>query len=155
MKKILRNKGLTLIEVIIASVIMVIIILGALSVQYYSAVHNKIAWSNLTATRTAQLLLEDWKSTGGSPQYKPDFLQLGFIPALNGSKSGYSVVVNGLPMFVILQSSEVSVDNDAGVKLRNLEVRVSWRRDNQNMNPGGTDPYITMSTYVRNDISGG
>ncbi|GAI31726.1 unnamed protein product, partial [marine sediment metagenome] len=61
-----RNSGLVFVEIMIAAATLFIIVLGALSYQYHAAVHNRIAQSNLTATRTAQLLLEDWKNNGGS-----------------------------------------------------------------------------------------
>lgn len=49
----------------VAMAVLAIATLGTLSYQYHSAKHSRIAKLEMTATRTAQLLLEDWKSSGG------------------------------------------------------------------------------------------
>ena len=60
-----HKRGVTLIEALAAMVILAIAALGTLSYQYHSAKHSHITKLEMTATRTAQLLLEDWKSSGG------------------------------------------------------------------------------------------
>lgn len=71
-------RAVTLIEVIVALAVVVIASLGALGYQYYAAAQGRIAHAQTTSTRIAQLLLEDWKSTGGSEDYDPTALGLGF-----------------------------------------------------------------------------
>jgi len=62
----------TIIEVVLAILAQSIIALGALSFQYYAATHSKIAAIHMTAARTGVLVIEDWKSTGGSVNYNPE-----------------------------------------------------------------------------------
>jgi len=148
-----RYKAFSLIEVIVAAATLFIIVLGALSYEYHTVVHNRIAQSNLTATRTAQLLLEDWKNNGGSSYYDPTTLEMGFITT--SEEADYYCFVDTLPMFINLDGTDIDFDEDAGVILRKLDVKISWRRDYRADAPGGNDPYIVMTTYVRNDAAGG
>ena len=59
-----RNSGLTLIEVMIAMVIIMIIGIGVASYMYACAWNAKRADVRITAKRVGQLLLETWKITG-------------------------------------------------------------------------------------------
>lgn len=59
-----RNCGLTLIEVMIAVLVAVVIVIGALSYMYACALNARAADVRITATRVGQLLLETWKVTG-------------------------------------------------------------------------------------------
>ena len=71
-------EAFTLIETMVAMVVLAIAALGALGYQYHAALQVRIAHAQTTGTRTAQLLLEDWKSTGGSEDYDPIALAMGF-----------------------------------------------------------------------------
>ena len=167
-------RGSTLVETMITATVVAIAALGGLSYQYLSAKHTKIALSQMTATRTARLLLEDWKSTGGSVEYKPSNLGLGFIDAsvianalaipaeLNTTLSdgAYSTETDSLPMVVALRHEDVSFDESADVKLRQLTVVVVFGEVVGGIltNSEGwleTVPPITLTTFVRTDGSGG
>lgn len=170
--------GFTLVESIIAASIIVMASVGALSYQYHAARHGRIAEAQITATRTAQLLLEDWKSTGGSRNYDPSSLELGFsgqlqIPSYWSegvgvgagtpvSNSVYAVTVDGFPMLFLLQWRDVATDVDAKVTLRELTVAVNFGGMNaEEQAPASTIgvlanmPPIIMATYVRIDASSG
>ena len=154
----------------VAMAILTIAALGALSYQYHAAGHARIARAQSAATHVAQLLLEDWKSTGGSEKYDPSILALGFsspqpIPAkwtsvkalkalilaepLNSAV--YAITIDDLPMLVMLRWQDVAYDNTAGVKLRQLGVTVKFGVVNQLENI----PPVALTTYVRLDVSGG
>jgi prepilin-type N-terminal cleavage/methylation domain-containing protein len=152
--KQVNKSGFTLIEVIIASVSLSIIALGALSYQYFAAVHNHIALAQITATRTGQLLIEDWKNNGGSAMYDPTSLNLGFLKS-DKDGWGYYIVVDNLPMYINLISNDVAVDVAAGVTIRELDVRVTWRKDYKQDAPEADDPFIVIITYARVDAAGG
>jgi prepilin-type N-terminal cleavage/methylation domain-containing protein len=152
--KQVNKSGFTLIEVIIASVSLSIIALGALSYQYFAAVHNHIALAQITATRTGQLLIEDWKNNGGSAMYNPTSLNLGFLKS-DEDGWGYYIVVDNLPMYINLISNDVAVDVAAGVTIRELGVRVAWRRDYKEDAPEAGGPSIIITTYARVDAAGG
>jgi hypothetical protein len=169
------SSGLTLIEAVVAMVLLAIVVLGALGYQYYAALHARIARAQIIATRTAQLLLEDWKSTGGSTEYDPSTLGLGFstklaVPAhwSNGEGGGagaplhdgvYAITVDELPMLVMLSWLDVAEDAQAQVKLRQLTVIVNFGTQaalqaGSTVWPANLAPII-LTTYVRLDESGG
>jgi len=63
--------GITLAEAMVTMVSLAVAAMGGLSYEYLAARHSRIAGAQTTATRTVQLLLEDWKSTGASTEYDP------------------------------------------------------------------------------------
>jgi len=152
-----------LVEVTVAMVILAIATLGALSYEYHAAGHARIAHSQITAMRTAQLLLEDWKSTGGSQEYDPTTLGLGFssltIPSyfVNGEGEGvgtplnneaYAITVDNVLMWLILRWKDVDNDPIAEITLRELAIVIKWWEDSD-------VPPVVLTTYVRLDASGG
>lgn len=165
--------GVTLIEAMVTTVAVAVAALGGLSYQYHAAMHGRIARAQKTATRTVQLLLEDWKTTGGSSEYDPSALGLGFSATLPGlstpeglgntlNNSAYAIEVDGLPMVVMLKYKNVAYDATAQIKLRQIAVVVGFGE----ISPGsptlerssgwlGSIPPVTLSTYVRVDASGG
>ncbi len=144
-------EGLTLIEVIIAMVILVIIAVGALRYQYYAALDARAALAQMTAIRTAQLLADDWKSTGGSAAYNPTNLKLGFT----GSNGIYRITVDNLPMYMSLSYNDIEHNDEAQITLRSITVRVNWRNDHRVPTGPADGASMGMSTYVRVDASGG
>ncbi len=153
----------TLIETMVATVILAIAALGALSLQYHTAGHGRIAREQTTSTRTAQLLLEDWKSNGAAANYDPATLGLDFSPSsvqpedidfimeynqmgslLNGMLQ--HVTIDDVPMKALLAWK--AVDTDGTMELRQLSVIIKWD-ENSDITP------VVLTTYVRVDISGG
>lgn len=165
------SKALTLIELMLAMAIIAITALGALSYQYYAAKQSQIAHAQITATRAAQLLLEDWQSTGGSTAYDPLKLQLGFSSAVvpNDFAMGlslgsvlnnviYTITVNNLPMLIMLSWDDVASDSVAQTTLRQLRAMVRWQ---QGYVLGGESdtlcisPVVLTTSYIRLDAGGG
>jgi prepilin-type N-terminal cleavage/methylation domain-containing protein len=171
------SKALTLIELMVAMAILAIAALGALSYQYYAAGHARIARAQITAVRTAQLLLEDWKSTGGSEAYDLTALGLGFssrlfTPSQWGQGQGeglgsplrssaYAITVDGLPMLVTLRWEDVAQDTIAEIKLRQIAVIVRFGVIDDHGNLTFPESYLEhissliLTTYVRLDASSG
>ncbi|MBN1975635.1 MAG: prepilin-type N-terminal cleavage/methylation domain-containing protein [Sedimentisphaerales bacterium] len=144
-------KGLTLIEALIAMAIVSILGIGGLSYQYFGAKHFRIAHSELTATRAGQLLIEDWKSNGAKDiiNYDAEELGVGFVKPDPGDYSYYTITIDGVKLHSTLSFDDVEIDEDAGVTLRQINVKVQWEDG-----PGGLsadDPSITLSTYARLD----
>jgi type II secretory pathway pseudopilin PulG len=178
--KIMKNRkrkfarAVTLVEVMAAVAILVISATGALSYQYYSVKDAQKARAQIVATRIALLLLEDWKSTGGSDEYNPKTLGLGFsspmpIPSHfnmgvgegNGSPlrdAVHDITVDEIPMMIMLSWVDVANDNVSGVILRQLNIEVqfgsTWLEDTEKDKFGTLRPVI-LSTYVRIDGAGG
>lgn len=153
----------TLIETMTATVVLAIAALGALSLQYHTAGHSRIAREQTTATRTAQLLLEDWKSNSAAANYNPATLGLGFSPSpvqpedidfvmeynqmgslLNGMLQ--HTTIDDVPMKALLAWK--AIDTDGTMELRQLSVIIKWD-ENSDITP------VVLTTYVRVDILGG
>ena len=165
-------KAFTLVEVMVAMVILTIAILGALNYEYYAARDVQISQAEITAANTAQLLLEDWKSTGGSEEYDPSILGLGFsnpirIPSDFTSGQGlgtplndavYTITVNKIPMLVMLVWKDVAYDTTAEIKLRQIAAVVECGTPSQSDVTYNWMEHIepvTLVTYTRVDASDG
>ena len=163
--------ALTLTEVIIATVVLVITASGALGYQYYAARDGQIARAHMAATRTAQLLLEDWMSTGGSSAYDPSTLGLGFSAAISipphfsaGDGGGlgaplnnavHSITIDEIPMLVMLTSRDIAQDTQAQVILRQLGVIVEFAEQAQITQMLENVESVVLTTYVRTSASSG
>lgn len=170
-KRLKFASAVTLIEVMIAMAILTIATLGSLSYQYYAAGHARIARAQITATCTAQLLLEDWMSTGGSKNYDPAKLGLGFSSASaipsgfsDSSELGvplndavYAITFDEMPMLVMLTSKDVAHDIPTGTTLRQLGVIAEFGTLVTDTSAGRLEdiPSLILTTYVRADASGG
>jgi type II secretory pathway pseudopilin PulG len=165
--------AITLIEVMAATAILVISSIGALSYQYHSARDAQKARAQVIATRIGQMLLEDWKSTGGSSNYDPQTLGLGFSAPLqipshfcegvgNGLGSPlrdsiHEITVDDVTMMVLLTWADVAQDAVSGVVLRQLDITIrfgsTWPK-NVNKTLEKLQP-VVLTTYVRIDGAGG
>jgi len=180
-KQLKSAAAFSLIEVMIAMVILAIAALGALGYQYHAARQSQIANAQMTASRTGQLLLEDWKSTGGSTDYDPTQLDLGFTAVSTsssdiGQSSGLGAILNGnvysksvdkIQMLIMLLWKDVATDSVAQVTLRQLAVVIRPKKEKgqpqgdddsertAEMNVEAYHQPITLTTYVRLDAAGG
>jgi type II secretory pathway pseudopilin PulG len=164
------RRAITLVEVMIATAVLVIAATGALSYQYHAAKGVKIAHAQSTGTRIAQLLLEDWMSTGGSDEYDPTDLKLGFSAApvpsgfekVSGNPLKNSIYVNTvdeLPLMVMLTWADVDQDLLSDVTLRRLSAVVRFGSTSSELKEITQQVElirpITLTTYVRIDAAGG
>ena len=145
--------GVTLVEVTVAIAILAVASIGAINYQYHATRQGLVARAEFTATRVAQLLLEDWKSRGGDETYNPADLGLGFT-AMQAA-DWYRIKVDNLPMSVYLQWKDVEHDASAGVTLREIRVEFRWRVDRTDGAIRDIDPKYVMTTLVRRDQSSG
>jgi type II secretory pathway pseudopilin PulG len=164
--------AVTLVETMVAMSILTIAAVGALSSQYHAARHLRIAQAQTTAIRTAQLLLEDWKSTGGSEDYDPTTLGMGFSTFLTAPDGEglslpdgvYGITIDDVPMLIVLNSNDVAYDSDAGITLRQITIRIKWGLVTpEDINLGeivsgrveAMRSLVTSTTYIRLDASSG
>ncbi len=143
--------GFTLTEVMVAVSITVIVALGTLCYQYHGVKHSRASQAQITATRVGQLLLEDWKSTGGNPDYDPATLGLGFVNPTAPETGTCRITLDNQTFYMFLEQSEIDQDTVAGVKLYQIRVTVKWRNDYGQGAITSGDPEILLTTYVRRD----
>ena len=144
-------RGLTLVEALVAMVMVSILGIGGLSYQYLGAKQFRIAHAELTATRTGQLIIEDWKANGAKDiiNYDATELGVGFLKPNVGDNSYYTITVDGVNLYLTLSYKDVDVDEDAGVTLRQINVKVQWTNGQGALSP--EDPSITLTTFARLD----
>jgi hypothetical protein len=164
--------AVALVETMVAMVVLTIASIGVLSYQYHAAGQSRIAQAQTTATRTAQLLLEDWRNTGGSEDYDPNALDLGFssfltMPSGQGLSipdGVYAITIDNVAMLIILTSDDVDYDPDIGIKLRQLTISIKWALvEAEDINLGkiisgrvdSMRSLVTLTTYIRLDASSG
>ncbi len=131
--------------------VIVIAALGTLGYEYLCVNHVRFARAQLTATRVGQLLIEDWKSAGGSADYNPENLHMGFVLPPELPAGNFVTTIDGLPLHITMSHSDVATDPVAGVTLRRIDVVVQWRRGFGNGAVAADDPGVNLTTYVRQD----
>jgi prepilin-type N-terminal cleavage/methylation domain-containing protein len=147
-----QRYGFTLVEVSLAIAVIVIAALGTLCYEYLCIDHVRIARAQLAATRVGQLLIEDWKSTGGNPDYSPEDLNMGFALPPDADTGQFMTTIDGLRFFITMDSDDRDSDDFAGTVLRELDVTVQWKLNFSNSVPTNKDPAVVLSTYVRPDL---
>lgn len=151
-----RLHGFTIVEVMLSMAIVTIVALGTLSFQYNGVKPARASEAQIAATRLGQLLLEDWKSTGGDSDYDPNVLGLdpGFTLI---TTSNYRITLDYQTFYLHFAqtlapvSSGSNPDPVAGVTLQQLSVTVSWRKDYTAGTVSSSDPTLTFTTFVRRD----
>lgn len=150
-----QRDGFTIVEVMMSVTIIIIVALGTLSFQYYSVKDSRSSEAQVTAARLGQLLLEDWKSTGGDADYDANALGLGFAASTPPATGSYNITLDNQTFYIQMAQQLVPIANNpdpvAGVTLQELSVTVSWRRDYDNGAIDSSDPTLTFTTFVRRD----
>ncbi len=163
MKNFYKNKGLTLIEVMITILILMVAIIGAMAYRYYSSLDTRKADQQLTAGRIGLLLLEGWRGAGGRIQSDPynNFnpvdlsnadakIQISTGSTGPAASSGfqsfgkYLAVCEGAKYFATMSYS----DAEAASGLRILNVEVAWIRDYATGNYASSDRTVKLTTKV-------
>jgi prepilin-type N-terminal cleavage/methylation domain-containing protein len=134
-----RNRGLTLIEVMVAAAAILVVLIGAMSFQMYCARDARRADVRAVAGRLGLLLLENWRSIQGTDTFDP-LAVLNYYPAEftivndagNDGGSGYEpalrrFVVRVENIYVDYHVTLSYSDSDPLDGLRNLVVCVAWR----------------------------
>jgi len=142
---------MTLVEVMLAVAVIVVAALGTLCYEYLCVDHVRMARAQLAATRVGQLLLEDWKSTGGADNYNPEDLRMGFEMPAEVPQGQFVTTIDDVPLHINMAMRDIAVDEDAGVTLREINVIVRWKSDFSSDTPGDGDPSVNLTTYVRRD----
>ncbi len=145
------KKGFSLLEVLIAIVIICIVAVGPIGFHHINIKQGRIADAQFLALRIGQMLVEDWKSASGDADYDPASLQLGFIAPDTEEQGNYVIIVDRIPFYITMRHSDVETNPAAGITLRRITVTVKWRSDYARGAIRSQDPSLTFDTYVRRD----
>jgi len=144
------NRGVTLVEVMVALVIALVIAIGVMSYQYACARHARKTDVRVTASRIGLLFLESWVAAGGiddvgiydpidklgllgpEPPIPPgnivSSVDLSGVPGLGSTFRSYGIFTNGTWFWIKMTFNE---ENPAGeiYPLRELGVSIAWSLD--------------------------
>ncbi|MHC4076579.1 MAG: type IV pilus modification PilV family protein [Planctomycetota bacterium] len=162
--------GVSLIEVMIATVILAVAIIGASGYRYYATVDARKSADKVTAARIALMLCESWRGAKGSLTFDPvvHFTpQLKVVQIEGPSETGgfgasswesallgaYTVQLNGVSYIAVLRWKDVNT------KLRTLSIVVRWDQQHSDYQgdktcyQGGetlSSPETNYSTFATN-----
>lgn len=148
-----RNAAFSMIELIVAALILGVASVGALGYQYYARQMSLRANADITAARTARLILDNWKKTGGDETFDLVDLKMGFVKSPDSQN--YRITVDNLPITISLDWQDIDQDAEAMVTLRKIEATLRWRSDRTGGALRTADPTYVISTYVRKEEAGG
>lgn len=152
-----QRKGMTMIEVMVAAVLIVVAVLGAMGFRYLTALDAKKADIQISAGRVGLLLIEGWKAKDGDLNYDPvsEFNSAGIIIVQNGSggpssPTGFSL--KPTPHFEIQENdmyfyTTLSYKDDPNLP-RIINARVGWLQGAGQGSGSGANQYITISNFV-------
>ena len=154
-----RQRGFTLIEVMISVLIIMVLATGAMGYQYHSTRDVKISEVQATAARVAMLLLEAWKGQQGDTTFDPTdvfgsemSVQTSMIgPDIPTNSMGvalttlgsYEVVVRGVHYYVAL-----SYEDPSALEPMLLNATIGWRNNYTQGELEGNERLVRYSTFL-------
>ena len=158
-----RRRALTLVETLVAMVILTVAVIGASGYRYYAMIDARKAWMQRTGAAIALLLCENWRGRGydhtadfdpvthlngpelsitGSgvgPGVPADFTPLGLV-------SSYLIIADGVHYWATLSYRE-----EATPGLRSLNVVVAWKQAGSDVTNFSSDAKtFKLTTFVSN-----
>ena len=154
------RSGMTLIEVMIAAVVVIVGVLGAMMYRYHSAVDARKADIQMGAGRVALLIMEGWKGASGAEDFDPsndiglEVLNSADISISSGSGGIYPVsLTGGTDCFYhakLIFDNDIDGDGTDDYGIRKLDVHVAWRQSALSGTPSADDwasRSVKLSSY--------
>jgi prepilin-type N-terminal cleavage/methylation domain-containing protein len=156
-RKIKAKRGFTLVEGMIAMMVLSVALIGASAYRYYAAMDVRKANLYTTAVRTATLLCEGWSGEDGDPNFNPATT---FSPDLTITASAGPSTPTG---FIAIGSYRIIVEGtyyyatlswkDMGGNLKALNVIVSWDQSGRSSTSlASAVKTYQLTTYVNKPI---
>jgi len=148
--------GLTFVEILIATVVLLIAVIGTSAFRYNAALGARKADLRTAASRTALLLCEAWRGASDPNAFDPvaTFGSQLVISSLGQGSAGpdgftvhgsYEITNEAVEYYAVLSWKDVA----AG--LRALNVVVTWNQRGYSSDDGGRpDKSFALTTYVAN-----
>jgi len=161
LKRFKSSGGFTLVEVMAATVILSIAVIGASGYRYHAALDARKAAMHSEAARVALLFCESWQGVKGSETYNP-ITHLGADLTITAPESDVNMYLNyiaGTPQdFTVLGKYKVTTNDglcypilsykDTSAGLRVLNVVVAWPLKGQSATGAdGHSRYPTPDNY--------
>jgi prepilin-type N-terminal cleavage/methylation domain-containing protein len=150
-----ERKGVGLVEVLIAMVLLSIAVLGAMGFRYYSASDTSKANMYNNAARFSSLLLESWKGIGGLERFDPietfgqefEITESEIGPAVPSEFTGlarYRIAFDHRNYYVTLSYKDATATEP-----RTLNVDTSWLLNHESMYDPSLDDVYTSGSQFR------
>lgn len=148
------HSGLTFIEILLASAILLIAIVGTAAFRYNAALGARKADLRSTAARTALLLCESWRGSADPNEFDPENafesqLEIDDVGDSFEGPSGYTlldsykITIEGVDYYAILAWTDIASG------LRALNVTVMWNQRGHTSEDGGSlDKSYRLTTYI-------
>jgi Tfp pilus assembly protein PilV len=124
------RRGFSLLDVVIASTVLLIVISGTSAYRYHSALDQRKAAMQITAARASQLLCESWRGVQGAATYNPTAytwadmtISVGTGPAVPSgftALNSYAISSNNFNYTATLSWQNVSTG------LRAVNITIAW-----------------------------
>ena len=160
-----RFKGGSLVEVMIAAVVIAITVLGFAAYRYHSALDARKADMHMTAGRIGLLLCENWRGVNGQESYDPTTTDFGSDLIITASDNdgeepedfellgAYKIVLNRANYYATLSWKD---GDGSSTGLKALNVAVAWAQRNQGVTDiDDTDKTVEYTTYAVGYDEGG
>jgi len=150
-KKHKQPSGLTFIEIMVASVVLIIAVIGTSAYRYNASLNLRRAKLKTTASRTGVLLCESWRGISDPNSFEPADTfgsqltiaeESGGISAPSGFNlhDVYKITIEGVDYYAVLSWKDISVG------LRALNVEIWWNQRGNNEDE--VDKVFKMTTYI-------
>lgn len=150
------ENAFTLIEVMTATVIILIAVIGTSAYRYTTSLFARQSDMHMTAARTALLLCESWRGNEGSENFDPTVYSssnlnistlrfASYAPIGFNVLGRYQIVISGDYYYATLSYK------DAAAGLRVLNVTIAWKQHASDSTGFlQADKTIELTTYVAN-----
>lgn len=133
MRKSKHNQGgFSIVEAIVATIIIAIAVLGTMSLRYQSRLDNRRAEVGMAASRLGLMLAETWRGEGGNAAFDPIVTfgsDINIETAAGPNEPGgftpigtYHAVLNNIDCYTTLSYKDIYAD------FRALNVIVAWEQ---------------------------
>jgi len=156
------RSGLTFVELLVATVILLIAVIGTAAFRYHAALGARRADLRTTAARTALLLCEGWRGAAEPNAFDPEtqldeLVEDATFDIDQISEPGESLSAPG--GFTLLGAYRITIDNveyyavlswqDVAPELRALNVVVLWNQRGYGPDSGfRPDKSFALTTYI-------
>ena len=152
--------GLTLIEIMVAMLLIAVGILGAMMYRYHSALDARKADVQVGAERVAMLILQGWKGAAGLDGYDPSTdinLNSSDISISSANSGIHTVQLTGgtqtyyyARLFFSTPSTDLDGDGTADTfNIRKLEVEVTYYGSSGSQDTSLPAKTVRLSDFVR------
>ena len=155
--KFIHAHGVSLVEVLLAAVIVMVAALAAVGYRYSVALDTRKAQEQMHAARLGVMLLEGWKGWAGRADFAPEInyqTKLNIAPATQGTAvaggfdmlNRYKIVSDGVTYHAMLSSKDATPTEP-----KTLNVKITWSQDRQNDTlSSNLIKSIRLTTYAGN-----